>query len=173
MAGGHRTPLPPLFIHLLSHLALLVIPTPKPNQIYHTVRAASVLTLFPPCQSCLFFMWTFNLKGGSGGGDYTIFINVCLFVFFTVIFLFVQQISLKALSGENYPYWVKCFIVNPLNTWGSGPLITVLFFGRGHSFQRLFFFAVWQIEAAVFSEFCIVNMSALGWDKKKAGFLTV
>lgn len=36
----------PLFIHLLSHLALLVILALTLNQIYHTVRTVSVFILF-------------------------------------------------------------------------------------------------------------------------------
>lgn len=44
----------PLFIHLLSHLALLVILALTLNQIYHTVRAVSVVILFPVALLCFY-----------------------------------------------------------------------------------------------------------------------
>lgn len=51
----------PLFIHLLSHLALLVIPALTLNQIYHAVRTVSLFILFSVAL-LLFLFGTVNLS---------------------------------------------------------------------------------------------------------------
>lgn len=51
----------PLFIHLLSHLALLVILALTLNQIYHAVGTVSVFILFSVA-SLLFLFGTVNLS---------------------------------------------------------------------------------------------------------------
>lgn len=156
VAGGHRTLLPPLFIHLLSHLALLVIPAPTPNQIYHTVRAASVLTVFPLRLSCLFHIGNFQSWGFSFSSPRFFPLNVCLF--FAVIYLFHQQISLKALSDEGYLKLGHTFNLWSVRYSSICLLIAVLIFGRcpkGLPFfpEVLFFFVVWQIKAAIIAVF--------------------
>lgn len=77
----------PLFIHLLSHLALLVILALTLNQIYHTVSA---FIFFPVASQCFYFH-VFILFESSGS------------VFFFLIYLFIfKQISSEQPSDDQW-----------------------------------------------------------------------
>lgn len=78
----------PLFIHLLSHLALLVILALTLNQIYHTVSA---FIFFPVASQCFYFQVVFFFYLSP----------LVLCCFFSYLFIF-KQISSEQPSDDQW-----------------------------------------------------------------------